>query len=103
MAMQNLMLLGRATKNCEVLESKTGSKYAKVGIAINDYSPKNKQEMASFYDVLILNKSAERADKINKGDYLLIEGRPEAEAYIDKEGNAKATIKVFANKWRVLK
>lgn len=97
------MLLGRATRDCEVLESKAGSKYAKFGVAINEYSSKNKQQISSFYDVLILNKTAEKAQKIKKGDYLLVEGRPEAEAYIGKDGEPKASIKVFTNKWRILK
>lgn len=103
MSMQQLIVLGRATKDGEVLESKDGRNYGKFSVAVNEYLGAKKEERTSFFNVLIFNKSHERVDKIKKGDYVMVEGRPEADAYLSNEGEAKANMTVFANKWRVLK
>jgi single-strand DNA-binding protein len=103
MSMQQLLVLGRATKDGEVLASKDGKNYAKFSVAVNEYLGAKKEERTSFFNVLIFNKSYERVDKVKKGDYVMVEGRPEADAYLSNEGEAKASMTVFANKWRVLK
>jgi single-strand DNA-binding protein len=103
MSMQQLLVLGRATKDGEVLESKDGKNYARFSVAVNEYLGGKKEERTSFFNILIFNKSYERVDKVKKGDYVMVEGRPEADAYLSNEGEAKASMTVFANKWRVLK
>lgn len=101
--MQQLIVLGRATKDGEVLASKEGKNYAKFGVAVNEYLGTEKDERTTFYNVLIFNKSHEKAERIKKGDFVMVEGRPEAEAYLSNEGEAKASMTVFANRWRLLK
>jgi len=101
--MQQLLLLGRATKDAEVLESKQGKKYAKFGMAVNEYMGKEKGSTAYFYDVLIFNKSVPKADRIKKGDLIILNGKPNAEAYISKEGEAKAKMIVYAKTWNLIK
>lgn len=103
MNIQQLFLLGRATKDAEVLESKEGKKYAKFSLAVNQYLGKDKDERPSFYNILVFNKSHERADKIKKGDLVMIDGRPGVDAYLDSEGQAKASITVFADSWKLIK
>jgi len=103
MSMQQLIVLGRATKDGEVLASKEGKNYAKFGVAVNEYLGAEKQERTSFYNVLIFNKSHEKVERVKKGDYVMVEGRPEADAYLSSEGEAKASMTVFANRWRLLK
>lgn len=103
MSMQQLIVLGRATKDAEVLASKEGKNYARFAVAVNDYAGADKKERTSFFNVLVFNKSHERADKIKKGDYVMVEGRPEADAYLSSDGEAKANMTVFANRWRLLK
>jgi single-strand DNA-binding protein len=103
MSMQQLIVLGRATKDGEVLESKEGKNYGRFSVAVNEYLGSKKEERTSFFNVLVFNKSHSKTEKIKKGDYVMVEGRPEPDAYLSSEGEAKANMTVFANKWRVLK
>lgn len=103
MYMQQLILLGRATKDAEVLESKEGKKYAKFSLAVNEYMGKGKEDRTTFYNTLVFNKSYDKTESIKKGDLVLVEGRPEVDAYLSKEGEAKASLVVFADKWKALK
>lgn len=103
MNMQQLLILGRATKSPEVLESKEGKKYARFSVAVNDYSRKNEESKPSYYNVLIFNKSIERVEKIEKGDLVLVDGKPSVNTYLSDEGEPKANMVVYANRWRLLK
>lgn len=102
MNMQQLLVLGRATKDAEVLESKEGKPYARFSLAVNEYLGKDKDERTTFYNVLIFNKTSVNAEKITKGNLVMVDGRPEVDAYISNEGNAKANLVVVANRWRVI-
>jgi len=105
MNLQQLYLLGRSTKDAEVLESKEGKQYAKFSLAINEYFGRgdDRTDRTQFYNVLVVNKSSENASRIKKGDLVLVDGRPDVDAYISKDGEAKANMVVFADKWRVMK
>ncbi|KXK27441.1 MAG: Single-stranded DNA-binding protein [candidate division WS6 bacterium OLB20] len=105
MYLQQLYLLGRSTRDAEVLESKEGKQYAKFSLAINEYYGKgdDRQEKTQYYNVLVFNKSSERATQIKKGDLVLVDGRPDVDAYISKDGEAKASLVVFADRWRLMK
>ncbi len=101
--MQQLIVLGRAVKDGEVLASKEGKNYGKFSVAVNEYLGAKKEERTSFYNVLVFNKTHDKTDKIKKGDYVMVEGRPETDAYINNDGEAKANLVVFANRWKLLK
>ncbi|MFQ5492685.1 MAG: single-stranded DNA-binding protein [Candidatus Dojkabacteria bacterium] len=103
MNLQQVFLLGRATKDAEVLESKEGKNYAKFSLAVNQYMGKERDERTTFYNVLVFNKSHSKADKIKKGDLLLVDGRPDVDAYLSNEGEAKASLVVYADRWRLMK
>jgi single-stranded DNA-binding protein len=103
MSMQQLIVLGRAVKDGEVLASKEGKNYGKFSVAVNEYLGTKKEERTSFYNVLVFNKTHDKTDKIKKGDYVMVEGRPETDAYINNDGEAKANLVVFANRWKLLK
>ena len=103
MYLQQLLLLGRATKDAEIMESKEGKKYARFSVAVNEYMGKQKEEKTQFYNVLIFNKTLEKADIVKKGDLVMIEGRPDVDAYLSNEGEAKANLIVYTDKWKVIK
>jgi single-strand DNA-binding protein len=100
---QKIILVGRATRNGEVLESKKGKRFGKFGLAVNRYMGKDKESEACFYDVLVFGKSAEKvADKIKTGEPVVVIGRPEAEGYNNKKGDAVAKLVVVAESWNTL-
>jgi single-strand DNA-binding protein len=68
MNLQQLLLMGRATKDAEVLDSKEGKKYARFSLAVNEYMSKTKESKSYFYNILIFNKTSVNAEKIKKGD-----------------------------------
>ncbi len=103
MNLQQLLIMGRATKDAEVLESKEGRKYARFSLAVNEYLGKDRDERTTFYNCLIFNKTSENAVKIIKGDLVMVDGRPDVDAYISNEGEAKANLIVVADRWKVLK
>lgn len=103
MNMQQLLLLGRATKDAELLESKEGKKFGKMSIAVNDYSKGKEKSTPSYYSVLVFNKTIDNLTKVLKGDLVMIDGKPSIDAYINNDGEAKANIVVLANKWKVIK
>jgi single stranded DNA-binding protein len=105
MDMQKLILLGRATKDAEKIASKSGKGFAKFGMAVNRYLGTDKGSEVTFYECLVFgDKHAEKAaESIKKGDLLTLDGRPQAEPYLSKDGEAKAALTVVVNSWSLLK
>ncbi len=105
MTSHQIFVVGRATKDAEELSSKAKKKYAKFSVAVNEYLGKDKEEKSYFYDVLVFGKTSKNvAEKIKKGDLVVISGKPEAEAYISKKDNEpKSVITIMADSWKVLK
>lgn len=103
MNMQQLLVMGRATKDAEVLESKEGKKYGRFSVAVNEYLGKDREARTTFFNVLVFNKTSENTNKILKGDLVMVDGRPDVDAYISNEGEARANLIVIADRWKVLK
>ncbi len=105
MDVQKLYLVGRATKDAEAFDAKSGKKFAVFSLAVNRFLGKEKEPEVNYYDCILFNEKvvAKAIEKIKKGDKLLIEGRPEAEAYLSKDNEPKAKLKVFVDDWQVLK
>lgn len=103
--MQKLILFGRATKDAVVVESKSGNDFVSFSIAVNRYRGKDTETETTYYDCILFgeNRIQPAAEKIKKGDLVVVEGRPQAEGYTDKEGNSKANLKVVVEEWQVLK
>src|SRR5690606_21303690 len=86
MNMHQIMLVGRATKDAEELETKAGKKFAKFSVAVNEYKGKDKEEETYFYDLLIFGPTSDGAVKaVKKGDIVTAMGKPSVEAYISKK------------------
>ncbi len=92
------MILGRATRDAQELESKTGKGFIKFSVAVNEYRGKNTDARVVFYDIASFARSAKStAKRVRKGDIVFVTGTPELNQYEDKQGNAKAGISVLAN------
>lgn len=105
MTSHQIIVLGRATKDAEELDSKAKKKYTKFSVAVNEYMGKDKEEKTYFYDVLIFGAGSSIAkDKVKKGDNILIVGKPEFDAYISKKDKEpKTSVTIIADSWKVLK
>ncbi len=105
MNMQKLILLGRATKDAELIDAKSGKQFAVFSLAVNRYLGKERGEEVQFYDCVVFSKKdVEKAGTlIKKGDLVAVDGRPEAEAYLSKEGEPKARLRVVTDDWQLIK
>ncbi len=97
MNQQVLHVLGRATQDGQLLESKAGKEYSKFSIAVNEFRGEEKGESTTFIDVVGFNKQTKTAtQKIKSGDIIWASGRPEAQAYMSKDGELKAKLSMQA-------
>ncbi len=105
MNMQKLLLLGRATKDAEIITSNAGKDFGVFSVAVNRYLGKEKGNEPTFYECVMFNASRTEklVEQVKKGDLIIVEGRPEADAYLSKEGEAKSKLKVIVDDWQVLK
>lgn len=102
--MQQLILVGRATQDSELLKTKKDSSFAVFTLAANRYVGKDKDEETTFYDCICFLKNAEKlVEKVKKGDKVFVKGRPEATAYINKDKAPVAQLKVVVESWESIK
>lgn len=73
----------------EVLTSNAGNSYVRISVAVNRGSKEHRKTI--WYSVLLFGKLAENADRTKvmygKGRAVLVEGRPQVEAFIKKDGS----------------
>lgn len=102
---QHITILGRATAAPQTFTDKNDKAYSTFSVAVNRYLGKEKGSATTFYDCLLFDSkgAGKLAEKISKGSLIAVQGRPEAEGYLSKEGEAKAQLKVLVSSWRVLK
>jgi len=100
-----MILVGRSTRDAEIISTKNDTKLASFCLAVNEYNKNTKEEKSFFYDILVFGKNIEKvAEAIKKGDAVLVQGKPEVDAFISKKDNQpKASVKIVADTWRVLK
>jgi len=105
MDIHHLILLGRSTKDAEIIETKNDKRFAKFSLAINEYNSSLKEEKNYYYDILVFGKSMEKVvEMVKKGDTVLVNGKPGIDIYISKKDNKpKGSITVLAESWKVLK
>lgn len=95
---QVLFIMGRATDSAQELTTKNGKDFTKFCVAVNDYKGKDIGSIAHFYDVVCFNRQSKAASKhVNKGDVIIVHGKPEVQAYESKSGELKAKLGVNAN------
>jgi len=90
--MAQIEVMGRATKDPELKETKNGKKFVNIGLAEN--TGKGDDAKAVFYDLTFWEKKAELASKtIKKGQPLMISGTLSFEEYDGDNG-----VKVLSKK-----
>ncbi|WP_416825976.1 single-stranded DNA-binding protein [Ectobacillus polymachus] len=83
-----VVLIGRLTRDPELLYSKQGLAYAKIRIAVNrNFKNGNGEQETDFIDCTVWRKSAETITQYcAKGSLIGITGRIQTSSYENKEG-----------------
>lgn len=90
--MNKIELMGRLTKDVEILKSKKGGDYARFTIAV---PRKNDKEITDFIDVVAFGKVVEVINKyVEKGNRIIVVGQLNIDTYTDKDGNTKKSVVV---------
>jgi single-stranded DNA-binding protein len=88
MSYEKIILTGNIGAT-ELLSSNAGNPYIKMSVAVNRGSRDSIKTI--WYSVLLFGKLAENGDRLKvmygKGRTVLVEGRPQVEAYLRKDGS----------------
>ena len=81
-------LIGRVTKDPEILMTPSGNKVAKISLATNEYQGQGKDDKTTFHNLVAWNKTADIAEQyIIKGQEIMIEGHIDNRTYKKKDGS----------------
>lgn len=106
MIMNNVILMGRLTRNPELKYTGTNRAVVNFSIAVDkDLSREKRQEMesknqptADFINIVAWDRLAENINKFTeKGKRVLVTGRIQTGSYDDKDGKRVYTTDVYAN------
>jgi single-stranded DNA-binding protein len=98
--MNNVVLIGRLTKDPELKYSQAGKAYCRFTVAVNrDF---NKEE-ADFINCLAFGKTAETiAEWLGKGRRIALQGRIQTGSYQNSNGDTVYTTEVVANRFEFI-
>lgn len=98
MSYEKIIITGNIGKT-DILTSGAGNTYVRMSVAVNRGSTGNKKTI--WYSVLLFAKLAENADRIKAmyapGRLVLVEGRPQTEAFVKKDGTAGLENSIIAS------
>lgn len=95
--MKKISIIGNVTKDAEIRSFEGGRSVINFDVAVNErYKDKNgqKQERTSYMRCAMWRENTSIAQYITKGTKLYVEGSPDADAYINKEGKAVGNLKI---------
>jgi len=92
-------LIGRVTKDPEVLMTPSGNKVAKISLATNEYQGKGKDDKTTFHNLVAWNKTADIAEQyVIKGQEIMVEGHIDNRSYEDKNGVKKYISEIIVER-----
>jgi single-strand DNA-binding protein len=98
-AINNVVLLGRLTRDAELKFTNTGFPIANLSLAVNRRVKKGDawQEEASFFDAVLLGKRAESlAQYLKKGTQLSVQGELQQRRW-EQEGQKRSKVEILVN------
>lgn len=97
--MNQVVLIGRLTKDVELRRTQNGSPVCEVTVAVDRLKKANTEKGADFIQVTVWGKNAENlAQYKGKGDQIAVDGRLTVDSYTDKDGNKRWKTFVTANR-----
>lgn len=98
LSINNVVLVGRLTKDVELKYSQSGTAVAKFILAVNRQFKKDGQPEADFITCTAFNKTAENlANFMRKGSQIGVIGSIQTGSYDDKDGKRVYTTDVICN------
>ena len=99
MNLNKTFLIGRVTKDPEVLSTTSGKKVAKISLATNQFMGKDKEDKTTFHNIVAWGKTADVAEKyVTKGQEIMIEGHIDNRSYKKKDGSNGYISEVIVEK-----
>ena len=97
--LNQVVMVGRLTKDPEVVETENGNKVSNIAIAVpRNYKNEDGVYETDFIEVTMWNSIAENtAEYCHKGDIVGVKGRIQVDNY-EKDGEKKSVQKVIAEK-----
>lgn len=105
MSYQLITIVGNVGKDAEMRYTKEGIAVASFSVATERVTGKGdtKNKVTTWFKVTVWREKAETASKfVKKGMKILVSGEVSTSAYIDKSGEAKASLEVTANDMKFL-
>lgn len=101
--MNNIVLLGRLTKDADIRSTQSGKVVASFTLAVDRPYTQNGKREVDFIACQIWGKSAEVLGKsVHKGQRILLEGRLQIRQYTDKNGNKRTAAEVVTERFEFI-
>ena len=101
--MNNIVLLGRLTKDADTRSTQSGKVVASFTLAVDRPYTQNGKREVDFIACQIWGKSAEVLGKsVHRGQRILLEGRLQIRQYTDKNGNKRTAAEVVADRFEFI-
>ena len=96
--LNQIILVGRTTKEIEIKENSNGLKIGKFSLAVNEGENKT-----SFFDCKVFDKlSTTMKEHVHKGTRIGVVGRLSQYKYEDKDGKPKSNIEILVDSFEFL-
>jgi single-strand DNA-binding protein len=95
--MKKTTIIGNITKDAEIRAFEGGRSVINFDVAVNErYKDRNgqKQERTTYVRCAMWRENTSIAQYLTKGTKIYVEGSPDADAYINKEGKAVGNLKI---------
>lgn len=101
--MNNIVLLGRLTKDADIRSTQSGKVVASFTLAVDRPYTQNGKREVDFIACQIWGKSAEVLGKsVHRGQRILLEGRLQIRQYTDKNGSKRTAAEVVADRFEFI-
>ena len=101
--MNNIVLLGRLTKDADIRSTQSGKVVASFTLAVDRPYTQNGKREVDFIACQIWGKSAEVLGKsVHRGQRILLEGRLQIRQYTEKNGNKRTAAEVVADRFEFI-
>lgn len=96
--MNHVVLIGRTTKDIEVMKTNSGKSVSSFTLAVDRYNG-NGENLTDFINCVAWNKTAETLSRyVHKGHKVGIEGSLQVRSYEDKQGQNRYVTEVVVNR-----